>query len=101
MAIGVGYQSESEDEMTIEYRCTCRKCRANWCVSEGDLIANSRKGLASGLGFASSLLSANDRETVGSILWGEASEGMSNGMRDYSRCPRCGTIDIDVTRCQL
>lgn len=87
--------------MTVEYRCTCRKCGAYWCINENDLNNNKRKKFASRMQFVSGLLDATDRRTIGSIYSGETSARLANSTRDYSRCPKCGSINVAVQKHQF
>lgn len=87
--------------MTIEYRCTCRKCGAFWCFNDADLAENKRKKAGSALNLLNSAINAWDGRAIGSIYQSETSSRYANGMVDYSRCPKCGSINIAVEQHQF
>ena len=85
----------------IEYRCTCRRGNTFYCFNDQDVKNSKRARSASKLAMAGSVMSAADGQSVSSLTGTHDATALSGAIRDLTRCPRCGSIDIAVERCEL
>lgn len=83
--------------MAVEYQCRCNRCGSVWCVTENDIKQSKRMKTGASLNMLNAAINASDRRTVSSIYGTATASAYANGVVDYSRCPNCRSIKINVT----
>lgn len=84
--------------MITEYQCKCNRCGAAWCLSDEDIANAERQKKAYKLNMLNSAVQAvgKSRNTAVSVLSSETAQNLIDKVKDPSRCPQCGSINIDV-----
>lgn len=75
----------------MEYRRKCQVCGKIYCYTDKEVSSNKMNKIGAALtGFA--MLSGASRTVFDDILLTQRGDSFSNGIRDFNKCPSCGSM---------
>lgn len=77
-----------------EYRKKCKVCGKIFCYTEKDLSDNREKAGQAMLSAIGGVSSAVGGSAYGTFEHGKAADRALDRMKDYNKCPQCGSIDL-------
>ena len=90
------------EKADIEIRKKCRNCGHIFCYNPVDLDNNKKALDNARLNAIGSLGNAMNGNYAASAVYNQTAQGGMNQIRDYNKCPSCGSIDlVTLTREQF
>lgn len=77
-----------------EYRCVCNNCGSMWNFTDADMRANKKLKAGAYLNALNAGIQAADGRAIGGAMWANRADGLATAVRDFNRCPTCGSYDI-------
>ncbi len=84
-----------------EYHCMCNNCGSVWNFTDADMRANKKMKTGSYLNALSAGIHAAEGRAVGGAMWANRADTFAAAVRDFNRCPTCGSYDISKKSKQI